>query len=117
MYMFHFSMEDCKRKALETVSTKPVKIIRTELMKNINTSDLQYNVFKLFEFIHSSQKKNYKRNLFNVCVYLYKKELIKGKIVKQTISLLNSGGSSGETLKPSFSLKTFRQIITNKLLQ
>jgi hypothetical protein len=38
--------ENCKRKATESVSTKPVKIIRMELMKCIDTTVLQLKDLK-----------------------------------------------------------------------
>ncbi|KAF0704638.1 Uncharacterized protein FWK35_00034149 [Aphis craccivora] len=38
--------ENCKRKAVESVSTRPVKIIRTELIKGIDTSVLQHKDLK-----------------------------------------------------------------------
>jgi len=53
--------ENCKRKAVESVSTRPVKIIRTELMKGIDTSAvLQHkNLKSVQKAIYCEKRKIY----------------------------------------------------------
>jgi hypothetical protein len=52
--------ENCKKKAADSVSTKPVKIIRTELMKYIDTTVLQHKDFKsIRKAIYCEKRKIY----------------------------------------------------------
>jgi len=51
--------ENYKRKVADSVSTKPVKIIRTKLMKCIDTTVLQHKDFNLFKKRFIARKEKY----------------------------------------------------------